>query len=211
MAPKKEPEPEEEEPEPGSVPVPPSLAWTDLTLSEIRAFMQKKTPEESLTYIAEKFQLTDYESNAQSSIMVDFYLWILTFTKESGFNEEKASAAFTIIKRTHEFAMSDGGKQIQETFEVFRRMVLRHALTGVPDSVVLFTPEDVKLLTAYVTQTYMQHYRLYQYCHRNQQELDCHTTCLFVSTASTPAPLRLAIDENEEAEKAAAAAAAAAA
>lgn len=49
MAPKKEPEPEEEEPEPGSVPVPPSLAWTDLTLSEIRAFMQKKTPEESLT------------------------------------------------------------------------------------------------------------------------------------------------------------------
>lgn len=46
--PPKAAEPEEEEEEVGSVPVPPSLAWTDLKLSDVREYLEKGTPEECL-------------------------------------------------------------------------------------------------------------------------------------------------------------------
>jgi hypothetical protein len=53
-------------------------------------------PDAALTFIATKFGLTNYETNAKNAILVDFYLWILMFCKEHGLNEEKTSAAFTI-------------------------------------------------------------------------------------------------------------------
>jgi len=56
-------------------------------------------------WIAGKFELADYETNARSAQLVDFYLWILSFAKDSGFNEEKTSATFTIIKNLHSFSV----------------------------------------------------------------------------------------------------------
>jgi len=40
---------EEEEVEIGAAPVPPSLAWTDLTQTETAEFMALTTPEDTLT------------------------------------------------------------------------------------------------------------------------------------------------------------------
>lgn len=39
---------DEEEVEVGEAPVPPSLAWTDMKLSECKAYLKLKTPEECL-------------------------------------------------------------------------------------------------------------------------------------------------------------------
>lgn len=156
--------------------------------------LHTKQPEAALSFVATKFALTDYETNAKNAILVDFYLWILMFCKEHGFNEEKSSAAFTIVLRTHEFAMS-GSKPVQETFAEFKRLVLMHSLAGVPDALVLFTPQDVTELTKFVTNTYMQHYRLYQYANLHEQEKDEHVTHFFVDTPAAPPPLALAKQE----------------
>jgi len=102
------------------VPVCPSFA-------ALTALLQQ--PDEALTFVATTFKLTDYETNAKNAILVDFYLWILIFCKEHGFNEEKTSAALTIVRLTHEFALT-GGKTVQETFAEFKRLVLKHSLAG---------------------------------------------------------------------------------
>ena len=86
-------------------------------------------PDEALTFVATTFKLTDYETNAKNAILVDFYLWILIFCKEHGFNEEKTSATLTIVRLTHEFALT-GGKTVQDTFAEFKRLVLKHSLAG---------------------------------------------------------------------------------
>jgi hypothetical protein len=90
------------------------------------------------------------------------------------------------------------GKTVQDTFGEFKRLVLKHSLAGVQDALVLFTPEDVAQLTTFVTSTYMQHYRLYQYADTHEQEKDQHVTHLFVDTAAAPPPLRLAKQEFDE-------------
>ena len=101
------------------------------------------------------------------------------------------------VRLTHEFAMT-GGKTVQDAFGEFKRLVLKHSLAGVQDSLVLFSPHDVAELTTFVTSTYMQHYRLYQYANTHEQDKDQHVTHLFVNTAAAPPPLRLAKQEIEE-------------
>jgi hypothetical protein len=152
----------------GSKPIAPSLAWTDITKQEVKKFMKIDKPQDALQFVATKFALTDYETNAKNAILVDFYLSILVFCKERGFSEEKASAAFTIVRMTREFAVKDG-KPVQETFAEFKGLVLKHSLSGVPNALVLFKPQDVAELTKFVTSTFMQHYRLYQYAHNHEQ------------------------------------------
>ena len=173
---------EPEAPPYGSVPVAPSLAWTDVKLDEVKDFMkihevsaclpprcfqhspaprssmrparvtvpadpesaQRHQPDAALAFVAGKFGLADYETNAKSAILVDFYLWILMFCKERGFTEEKTSAAFTIVRLTHEFAV-DGIKTVQDAFGEFKRLVLKHSLVGVKDSVVDSLPASGRM------------------------------------------------------------------
>jgi hypothetical protein len=138
-------------------------------LSPLARLFARGQPEAALAFVAKTFSLTDYETNAKNAILVDFYLWILMFCKELGFSSEKTSAAFSIVRQTHEFATAPGGKTVQETFEEYKRLIIKHSLTDVSDAVVLFTPQDVAQLTKFVTGTYMQHYRLYQYAATHDQ------------------------------------------
>lgn len=130
--------------------------------------LRARQPEAVLAFVANKFSLTDYETNARNAILLDFYLWILMFCKERGFNEEKTSSAFTIVRLTHEFAMK-GERTVQDAFAEYKRLIIKHSLSGVADAVVLFKPQDVAELTKFVTNSYMQHYRLYKYANSHQQ------------------------------------------
>ena len=105
---------------------------------------QRHQPDAALAFVAGKFGLADYETNAKSAILVDFCLWILMFCKERGFTEEKTSAAFTIVRLTHEFAL-DGMKTVQDAFGEFKRLVLKHSLVGVKDSVVDSLPASGRM------------------------------------------------------------------
>mmetsp|Transcript_5371 Transcript_5371/g.18966 ORF Transcript_5371/g.18966 Transcript_5371/m.18966 type:complete len:81 (-) Transcript_5371:189-431(-) len=61
-------------------------------------------------FVVEKFDLKDFESNAKSTILLDLYLWTLSFCKEAGLSEEKTSALFTIMKRLHEHSKGEEKK-----------------------------------------------------------------------------------------------------
>ena len=130
--------------------------------------LRARQPDAALAFVANNFSLTDYETNARNAILLDFYLWILMFCKERGFNEEKTSSAFTIVRLTHEFAMN-GERTVQDAFAEYKRLIIKHSLNGVADAVVLFKPQDVAELTKFVTGSYMQHYRLYKYANAHQQ------------------------------------------
>lgn len=186
MPPKAE---EEEVVEAGSVPIPPSLAWTDITLADVQAYMALETPKECLEFVANKMGLQDYDTNARSAVITDLYLWLLEFAKKNGLSEEKTSACFTILKKTHEFAVG-GRKSLEDVFEFCKKLVLLHSLQGVEGGVQLLSPSDVEIFTDYVTTSYMRHYRLYQYVQYHDQSLDQFTARLFVNTVMPPPPLK---------------------
>lgn len=94
-------------------------------------------------------KLTDMNTNAQSAVMVDLYLWVLEFAKGAGLSEEKMSIFFTILKMTHEFAIR--GMQMEESFEFCKRLLLIHSIKGVEGHVSLLTQRDVQLFTGETT------------------------------------------------------------
>ena len=191
---KDEPEEADTEPEVGSVPSPPFLAWTHLTMKETAAFIELQTPSDCLKFVSTKFGLQDYEMNARNAITLDLYLETLSFSKDVGFNAEKTSTFFTIMKMTHEFALKSS---LTETFDFFRKLVLKHSLSGIDDCTSLFDAQDVKCLTEHVSTSYMQHFRLFQYAFSKEQEKDQYTAHLFVNTAFPVQPLSTFINQNE--------------
>jgi hypothetical protein len=190
-----EPEESETEPEPGSVPSPPFLAWTHLTLKEVETFLTLQTPSDCLKFISTKFGLQDYEMNARSAITIDFYLEILAFSKDQGFSAEQTSTFFTIMKLTHDFALKS--TSLVDSFEFFKKLILRHSLSGVDDCKPLFAAHNVKALTEHVTTGYMQHFRIYQFAFSKEQEKDQFNAHLFVNTAFPVQPLSIFKNENE--------------
>ena len=190
-----EPEEPDSEPELGSVASPPFLAWTHLTLKEVSTFMALQTPSDCLNFISTKFGLQDYEMNARSAITIDLDLEILSFSKDGGLNAEQTSTLFTIMIKTHEFALQ--GNSLTETFDYFKKLVLRHSLAGVDDCKSVFSVNDVKALTQHVSTSYMQHFRLYQHAFSKEQEKDQYTVHLFVNTAFPVQPLSQFINQND--------------
>ncbi len=164
-------------------------------MKEVSAFMALQTPSECLNFIATKFGLQDYEMNAKSAITIDLYLEILSFSKDEGFNAEQTSTFFTIMIKTHEFALQ--GNSLTLTFDYFKKLILRHSLSGVDDCKSVFSVNDVKALTQHVSSSYMQHFRLYQNAFSHEQEKDQYTVHLFVNTAFPVQPLSTFLNENE--------------
>mmetsp|Transcript_5374 Transcript_5374/g.18973 ORF Transcript_5374/g.18973 Transcript_5374/m.18973 type:complete len:229 (-) Transcript_5374:71-757(-) len=198
MPPKPAEEEEPEEPEEGSVPVPPCLAWTDLKKTDATEFVRLGTAEEAIQFVVEKFDLKDFESNAKSTILLDLYLWTLSFCKEAGLSEEKTSALFTIMKRLHEH--SKDHDDVLSAFNLFKQMLLQHSLANTQGCVELYSPTEVKMITQFVHTTFLQHYRLYRFANTRDQEKDQFSTCLFVNTAPAPPPLLAGkVDEEKKA------------
>ena len=164
-------------------------------MKEIGTFLALQTPNEYLKFISTKFGLQDYEMNARSAITIDFYLETLAFSKEHGLNAEQTSTFFTIMKLTHEFALSN--KSLVETYDYFKKLVLKHSLSGVEDCKPLFAAHNVKALTEHVSMGYMQHFRIYQYAFSEEQEKDQYSARLFVNTAFPVQPLSTFKNENE--------------
>lgn len=80
---------------------------------------------------------------------------------------------------------------VEETFEFCKRLLLRHSIKGVEGAVSLLSQQDVQVFTDYITTSYMQHHRLYQYVTSHDQGLDLYKETLFVCTAFPPPPLEV--------------------
>ena len=52
---------------------------------------------------------------------------------------------------------------LQETFQYFKELLLRHSINRPPYSTALFTIVHVRDITEYVLNTYFKHFKLYKY------------------------------------------------
>jgi len=52
--------------------------------------------------LARIFEITDYEENHLSAILLDLYYYTLQFARDSDFTKDQTSAFFSIVKKTHE-------------------------------------------------------------------------------------------------------------
>mmetsp|Transcript_42391 Transcript_42391/g.68750 ORF Transcript_42391/g.68750 Transcript_42391/m.68750 type:complete len:286 (-) Transcript_42391:251-1108(-) len=161
------------------------VLWKTISAQQLRDLLALKDPEQSLRLLAEVLQIDDHATHERSAILLDFHFYNLMFAKDSGFSHEKISIFFTLMRDVLENAIVNHLK-LEEAFAYFQRRLLTCCVVKEPGSFKLFSAEDVKLITNYVTSGFFQHYRLYMYVFTHEREKQIVTQQVYIETAPAP-------------------------
>ncbi|XP_070573046.1 cilia- and flagella-associated protein 119-like [Ptychodera flava] len=168
--------------------------WDDLTVNQMDILEKVVTSEDIKSILSEIFGLQDYTENPRSAILIDLYFYTIQFAKDHGFTKEQTASFFSIVKKTHEMLVESPFGNVEMCYSYFKELVLCHAVKRPPWSVNLFSPDQIKLITEYVVNTYFRHHKLYKYVFTPLVRLDLAMT--YEGVPDTPPPSEVAADEE---------------
>ncbi|OWF44814.1 coiled-coil domain-containing protein 189-like [Mizuhopecten yessoensis] len=150
--------------------------WADLTVDDVDRINESDNAAHIKQVLAEVFQLSDHRDNLKAGIILDLYYYTIQFAKENGFNKEKLSTLFSIVKKTHEVCIETPFGNVDQTFNYFKELVLCHSVNRPPFSIELFTADEIRSITEYVINTYFRHFKMYKYAFTPLVRLDLSLT-----------------------------------
>lgn len=168
---------------------PVSCAFRDISAAQVEQ-LQRTASAGQIRLLASFLGLADAaDPQSPEAILLDFYFYNLSFARGSGFSATKTSTLFSILKQLHEETTNSPFATLEDIFDKFKGLLVKHAVQRPPWSVQIFSLEDVKLITDYVSNTYFRHFKLYRYVFNNQQRLNLRNFDLPVETAPAVAAL----------------------
>jgi hypothetical protein len=106
------------------------------------------------------------------------------FAEEHRLCQTKAWAFLSILMLLHRTSMKEQQPlRMEDSFALFKRLLVAHSIQRPPYSVRVFSLDESKLLTRYVTHTYYLHYRLYLYVFTKRRLLDLSQRQLVINVA----------------------------
>ena len=136
------------------------LVFQKITKTVIQYILDEKDPQARKETLLNELDL-EYEGILKD-IMTDFHFNNLTFSIIHKFSAEKASCIFEILKYTLESSLTQRFSEIQ-SFEIFKKLLLKHSVQRSPYSIAVFTIEEVKKIIDFALITLFRHYSLYEY------------------------------------------------
>ncbi|XP_064405072.1 cilia- and flagella-associated protein 119-like [Halichondria panicea] len=136
--------------------------WEDLSLTNTEALQTCGVTVEAVKKVLKEILGVSSEDK-QSTIELDLYTHALLFAKTNKFSLPQMSAFFTILKSVHKLCISTPFDNQEQALELFNNLLIRHGVSRPPYSVMLFSLQQVKIITDYVLSTYFKHYKMYKY------------------------------------------------
>jgi hypothetical protein len=131
-----------------------------ITKSDSQSLLSTKDPD-SLRSLLKQIFIQDFSSE-KDEIVLDFYQNNLNFCISSGFSLVKTSTFLNITD--YLFTTSIHSKLTNSaSFELFKKLLLKHSIQRSPQSIAIFNLDDVKRITDYILKTFLRHLSLYQY------------------------------------------------
>ena len=147
-------------------------------------------------------------AGAERIIWRDFFTLCLAKAGSAGFSNEQSAAFLAIIRATvqHALAKKDtaaegvvgdsgrGGPLIADNYDCFKTLVLEYGISQHDgSSSTLFTVEDIRVMTAFLSETFYRHYKLHMCVLGGlRRKVRKHGCAVPVETPPTMRPLRLA-------------------
>eukprot|EP00727_Mastigamoeba_balamuthi_P013860 m51a1_g9097 hypothetical protein (203) ;mRNA; f:72248-73063 len=138
------------------------------------------------------FEITDQDPD-RSIVLEDMFFHALQFAFDHSYTAPKTWAFLSILKRLHTASML-GAKalRMEDSFALFKSMLVSHSIQRPPYSVRVFSLDEAKLITRYVTHTYYRHYKLYQYVFTKRRLLDLSQRQVVIQVPPDIPPLSIA-------------------
>lgn len=112
----------------------------------------------------------DQDEGMRLDIIADMYYHLHAFCKAQGFGAEKTSTLLSITKYLHEGCVEQR-LSMEEAYDEFKRLLLKHCVDRPPRSIGVFTFEDSKAVIEYMHDTFFRHYKMYCYVYLTQCNL----------------------------------------
>lgn len=150
------------------------LLWKDLSLAQAEALMQCCTAQK---LSQEVVRLVQGEAGSSSRdklewIVADMYRYLVQFAKKKGFTAPQLSVLFSIQKSIHDTCMATPYDNMDDTFTLFKQLLITHSVNHPPFSVHMFDVDQVKDISDYFLSTYFKHFRMYKYAFTKKQRLN---------------------------------------
>ncbi|UPR02499.1 hypothetical protein HOP50_10g58250 [Chloropicon primus] len=141
--------------------------------------------------------------DSKVSILLDFYSFLVNFSRQNNFTVEKASCFLNVAKRVHDSSV-DQVLTVENSLSLLKDLLLKHSVHRPPYSVGVFTLKELQLITEYMIETYYKHYNLYQFVYVKEFCMTAMQThpCDSIETPQLPlTPLVEALTEKEHLKK----------
>ncbi len=147
--------------------------WVDLSLTDVERLLEASAAPEALQQAFSELLGLGEPATASKRVLIelDLYTYAILFAKSQSFTAEQISAFFTILKSVHLMCISTPFDNLQETFEYFKQLLLRHSVNRPPFSVGLYTSAQIRDISEYVLKSYFKHFKLYKYAFTKRVQL----------------------------------------
>lgn len=174
-----------------------SLCWKDLSIEDVEDYLQLHDNQSRMSFILNKVELPGENEPERRAIVMDLYLYTLQFVQSQGFTPDKISAAFSILKETHEISMKNFWP-VNRSLKHFQDLLLRHSVHRPPYSTGLYSPHDVQCFSNYVSKSYFRHYLLYKYAFTKKTEMAFSSIDTYTKSVPDSFIVPLSAGEDED-------------
>ena len=174
-----------------------SLCWKDLSVEDVEDYLQLTDNSSRMVFLVSRVDLPGENEPERRAIVLDLYLYCLQFVQNQGFTADKISAAFSIIKDTHEISMKSLWP-VSRSIKHFQDLLLRHSVHRPPYSTGLFSTHDVQTFSNYVSKSYFRHYMLYKYAFTKKTEMAFSTFDTYTKAVPSNFIIPLSAGEDED-------------
>ncbi|CAF0782278.1 unnamed protein product [Adineta steineri] len=142
-------------------PKPKILVWTDISHDQMIKLEELHDSESIHEFFIKIF---GFERNTKrTKILCDLFYYALNFARTNTFNHEQTSAFLSILKQVHDMSVHTPYANMEETYQYFKALILKHSLFRPPHHLRIFTPNLTKKITDYIIDTYFRHIKMYKY------------------------------------------------
>jgi len=171
------------------------LFFTDVTEEDLERAAMMSTKGEVKRLLQECMKV-DEESGFRTEILADMHYHNYTFCMSRDFSPAKTSTLLSIMKVVLEQANSER-LTIEDAFDVFKDLLLKHSVERPPWSAGIFSFSDVQAIMDHMHNGFFRHFRLYMYAFRTHCNFSFRVDDAAVGLAP-PLPRHLVLKPSDQ-------------
>ncbi|XP_036362846.1 coiled-coil domain-containing protein 189-like [Octopus sinensis] len=169
----------------------------DLNADQAQELLDAPTLIDVRDILAEIFDLTNYEEDLQEEILLHLYVYAIQYARDKEFSTRQLSVYFSIVKDVHEFCVENSFVRIEETFDYFEDLLIRHCILRPAFSMELFSIPEAKKIAFHMVDTYFRHFKLYKYAFTPQVLLDLVLSYVGETTSAATQDPDVSLEEDK--------------
>lgn len=139
------------------------ISWNDINPDQVQNLMELLDLTKIKEFLADIFNLQNYQTNLKQQIELDLFVNAVKFAQDHRFSPTQLSTFVSILKQMHETCIETPFGNMEEVFEYLKDLLICHSVDRPPYSSELYTVDEINIISQYVINTYIRHFKMYKY------------------------------------------------